>query len=245
MEFDIASYLMGKTAGGGGESGIPLLTRAEWNALTTAQKQAYNLVAVKDASSGFDRGELYYGADYIPINLIESGYASQSGGTITLQYSGHHKLLVLAINSEATSVSLETTASLNGSPLSGETLETNNFSSSGNNQRNYRLSLFDINYSANDTLKIEVSNYTSYTTTIWAIIDSTVLTLNKSMTTSDGATSGNNRSNGMAVYGTADGRAKTGTISVNAYSADTNITTENPGTDYKSSYIFWVIEATP
>lgn len=51
----------------GGSSGIPLLSRVEWNALSTAQKQAYGLVAVQDANSGFDQGELYYGANYIPI----------------------------------------------------------------------------------------------------------------------------------------------------------------------------------
>lgn len=50
-------------------SGVPLLTRAEWEALTTAEKQAYNLVAIQDANSGFNRGELVYGADYIPLGI--------------------------------------------------------------------------------------------------------------------------------------------------------------------------------
>ena len=73
MSFDALSYAMGKAAGGGGGgSGIPLLTRAEWNALSTAQKQAYGLVAVQDASSGFDQGELYNGASYTPTLLIYS-----------------------------------------------------------------------------------------------------------------------------------------------------------------------------
>ena len=58
---------VGVTLGGGGGSGIPLLSRADWNALSTAQKQAYGLVAVQDANSGYDRGELYNGADFTPI----------------------------------------------------------------------------------------------------------------------------------------------------------------------------------
>lgn len=77
MSFDPVSYLMGKAAGGGGGgSGIPLLTRAAWNTLSTAQKQAYGLVAVQDANSGFDRGELYNGADYSETLLIYSSAAN-------------------------------------------------------------------------------------------------------------------------------------------------------------------------
>lgn len=67
MGFDPISYLMGKASGSGGGGGIPLLTRAEWSALTTAQKQAYGLLAIQDTNSGFDRGVLVNGADYTPI----------------------------------------------------------------------------------------------------------------------------------------------------------------------------------
>lgn len=59
--------MMGGSGGGGGD--VPLLTRAQWNALSTAQKQAYGLVAIQDADSGFDRGKLLYGADYNPIGI--------------------------------------------------------------------------------------------------------------------------------------------------------------------------------
>ena len=59
--------MLGGSGGGGGD--VPLLTRAEWNALSTAQKQAYGLLAIQDANSGFDRGELVYGADYVPIGV--------------------------------------------------------------------------------------------------------------------------------------------------------------------------------
>lgn len=57
--------MIGGSGGGGG--GVPLLTRAQWNALSTAQKQAYGLLAIQDANSGYDRGELVYGADYLPV----------------------------------------------------------------------------------------------------------------------------------------------------------------------------------
>lgn len=66
--------MMGGSGGGG--SDVPLLTRAEWNALSTAQKQAYGLLAIQDANSGFYRGELVYGADYIPSLLTASEVSS-------------------------------------------------------------------------------------------------------------------------------------------------------------------------
>ena len=62
--------MMGGSGGGGGD--VPLLTRAQWDALSTAQKQAYGLLAIQDANSGFYRGELVYGAAYIASLLISS-----------------------------------------------------------------------------------------------------------------------------------------------------------------------------
>lgn len=47
-----------------GGGGIPLMTTAQWNALTKAKKQAYGLVAIQSASTGYVRGELINGADY-------------------------------------------------------------------------------------------------------------------------------------------------------------------------------------
>lgn len=49
--------------------GIPILTRSAWDALTTAQKQAYETVGIQDYSSGYKRGELVYGADYGKVGL--------------------------------------------------------------------------------------------------------------------------------------------------------------------------------
>ena len=50
---------------GGGD--IPIITRADWNAMTTAQKQSYGLACVQDAMTGFVRGQFINGADYLPI----------------------------------------------------------------------------------------------------------------------------------------------------------------------------------
>lgn len=51
---------------GGSNNGVQLLTRLAWNTLSTEQKQALDLVAIQDNDSGFDRGELVYGSDYVP-----------------------------------------------------------------------------------------------------------------------------------------------------------------------------------
>lgn len=66
--------MLGSSGGGGGD--VPLLTRAQWDALSTAQKQAYGLLAIQDANSGFTRGELVYEADYIYTLLTASATSS-------------------------------------------------------------------------------------------------------------------------------------------------------------------------
>ena len=48
-------------------TGVPKISRSDWNNLTTAEKQALGEIAIQDASTGFDRGILAYGADYTPI----------------------------------------------------------------------------------------------------------------------------------------------------------------------------------
>ena len=47
---------------------VEIITRSDWNALTTAQKQAKGLVAIQDASTGYKRGEFVNGADYVELN---------------------------------------------------------------------------------------------------------------------------------------------------------------------------------
>lgn len=89
--------MIGGSGGGGGGGDVPLLTRAAWNELTTAQKQSYGLVAVQDANSGFDRGELVYGAGFVPfIRLLEVCQTAYGSGPTT--YTADRVMRVLAIN---------------------------------------------------------------------------------------------------------------------------------------------------
>ena len=54
---------------GGDGTGAEIITRATWNAMTTAQKQAKGLVAIQDTTTGFNRGVLVNGADYVPVGI--------------------------------------------------------------------------------------------------------------------------------------------------------------------------------
>lgn len=220
---------------GGGS--VPLLTRAQWNALSTAQKQAYGLLAIQDANSGFDRGELVYGADYQPVELLQSGTA-RNAATVNTAVTGHHKLFVLAMNSEASSYALTISASLNSNVLTAETSEHNNYYASGSNRRNYTMNVYDLQTVAGDTLEIALETNNLYSSFVFGIIDSYAWTFSKVMTTPDNLTSGSNATDGMVIYGTFDGGSG-GTIQVDAYTSNTTVTTGHPGTSYKSSYIFW------
>ena len=75
-------------------SGIPLLSRAAWNALTTEQKQAYEYVAIQDTNVGFTRGELVYGIDFTPPYLELIGYTTETPHTFTVSEAGIYLIMV-------------------------------------------------------------------------------------------------------------------------------------------------------
>lgn len=69
--FDPISYLMGKTAGGGGSGGIPIIDAEEWEYYSAWEKRQYGLVAIQDSDSGYVRGTLVNGADYTAVVTAE------------------------------------------------------------------------------------------------------------------------------------------------------------------------------
>lgn len=237
MRFDLMSYLLGKAAGGGGGD-VTLLTRAEWDALTTAQKQAYGLVAIEDTTTGFDRGILVYGGAYVEsVELLQSGTA-KNNANISCEHTGAYKLFVLAVNSEASSYSLNISASLNSNVLTEETSQYNEYYSSEDNRRNYRMNVYDINIAVGDNLQITLTANNSHSSFVFGIIASNFWNLSKTLTTPDNPTSGSNARDGMVVYGTFN-NDQGGTITADNYTATDTITTADPGSYYTSSYIFW------
>lgn len=223
--------------GSGGSGGIPLLTRSQWDALPSVQKRAYGLLAIQDTDTGFDRGELVYGADFQGVSLLQSGTAKNQL-SVNTTVTGHYKLFVLAINSEASSYALTISASLNSNALTAETSEHNDYNSSGVNRRNYQMNVYDLQTSSGDVLDISLTTNNNYSSFVFGIIDADAWTFSKVMTTPDNYTSGSNATNGIAIYGTFDGGSG-GTIQADAYTANTTVTTNYPGSSYKSSYIFW------
>lgn len=221
--------------------GIPVLTELQWNALTTEQKQSYNLVAIQDKNQGFERGILVNGADYVEkswdFTVVKTGSTS---GTVTYEFeeSGIYQLFMIAINSEASTFNLNNAASLNNNAITGEDMKYNAWDGSSTDKRNYRVTKFEFYANANDTLSFQTSNVSSYTTTIYAIIKSDIASLAKSLSTADNVTSGTYDGQAIVMYGTSNSNAG-GTIAIEAYSPNTLITTPSPGQSYKSSYIFW------
>lgn len=226
-------------SGGGGD--IPLMTDLEWYNLSIAQKQTYGYVAIQTENRGYVRGKLVYGAEYVG-DIVQSGTASGTQNIVATT-SGRFKLFVLVMNSEASTFQLDITVTLNNTAVSGETLEYTAYSGSGTNRRNHRLAIFDVTTSVGDAITINVNNRSSYTSYVWAIIGTDYSTLDKSLTSVDSATSGANTINGMVMYGTFNS-GYGGTMFVERYIVGTTITTADPGSGYRSSYIFWFTETT-
>lgn len=226
-------------SGGGG--GVEFLARSEWNALSTAQKQAKGLVVIQDNLTGFERGVFVNGADYIAANIMQSGSGTDSA-TFTVNASGTYQLLVLALNSEASTYSLDISVTKNGTSVSGDTLGTNSYQVSGSNRRNYRLNVYDLSCSANDEISINVSNRNNYSRLIYALCDTNIAELKQAVTNADGLASGSYSSEAVVLYGTINGSSVGATQTVNMELANANmiVTTEHPGTSYKSAYIFWL-----
>jgi hypothetical protein len=92
--------------------GAEIITRSAWDAMTTAQKQAKGLVAIQNSVSGYNRGVLVNGADYVPINayipysaentVICSAYANNYvSGSLTWGEGEH----IIQISNTSTTVS--------------------------------------------------------------------------------------------------------------------------------------------
>ena len=220
-----------------GSGGIPIISRDLWDSLPISTKRSYGLIAIQDRLIGFDRGELVNGADFI-VNVLQTGSA-WSNTTFSCSSSGTFKLLVLALNSESSTKNLTLTVELNNVAVTGTTLDYHSYTSSGTNKRNYRLNEYEVQVEAGDEIEITLSDQGSYSAFAFALLDIEYLSLLQAITTADSAAQGAYISDGAVIYGTFDGQSHSATINADVYSAENVISTENPGSNYKSSYIFW------
>lgn len=226
-------------SGGGG--GVPLLSQSQWSLLTTQQKRSYGLVAVQDAIEGYIRGNLVNGADYAG-DMVQSG-TGEASISDTINVSGSYKLFVLALNGEASTYQLDIDVKINGTSITGETISFNSWAPNTENKRNYRLNEYPVSVSNNDTISIEITNRSGYSSFVWALADCGEPELDKAVTDSDKAVSGTNTNSGFVLQGTFNSWAG-GTINFDPYDAGDTVTTQDPGFSYKSSYIFWFTEQT-
>ena len=222
-------------------SGVEIIPQAVWDTYTTEQKQSYGLIAIQTADTGYNRGILVNGADYddyYDFTLIDSGWAATTK-SYTFDTSGTYKLIVIALNSEASTKSLTASSTLNSTPVSGTVIDHND-SHHGTppNERNYTITEFEIAATIGDILDISVLIENSYSSFVYAIMDTGIDTVSKSLTTADAITSGSYADDAIVMYGTFSGNTG-GTINISHYSANDVITTDNPGYGYRSSYIFW------
>ena len=138
--------------------GVQVIARSDWEALTTAQKQAYGLVAIQDADSGFDRGELVCGADYVPTPVIEYFASvkvnSVNEHTYTFAASGIYQVLVVCVSGDTNSkTGFE--FKYNG------TTETGNYSYPSTNN-NVRMNLWTFEFTAAVGDMFSVKNTSTY-----------------------------------------------------------------------------------
>lgn len=111
---------------------------------------------------------------------------------------------------------------------------------SGDNVRQYRIDVYDIPAETEGNPYIQAwSNETYAHTSIGVAFVSDAFYISKIMTSAAAATSGSNSENGCVLYGTFDD-ASGGSVGYADYTAGTQITTNNPGSGNKSSFIIWL-----
>ena len=111
----------------------------------------------------------------IMVGVVTSGTASSSTNFIVPGNDDiQAQLLVIALNSEASTYDLNISVSVNSTAVQMDNVAYNAYSGSGTNRRNYRVVSCDKLFSGNDTVSISVTNRSSYTSFVYALVDSTL-----------------------------------------------------------------------
>ena len=231
---DSLSMMMESDSSGGAE----IIARSDWNALTTAQKQAKGLVAIADTTTGYERGQLVNGADYREFEVITSGTASYSA-ELSIDNAGVYQLFVIAMNSEASTKNLTISTTQDDTPITGTTVDYNTYRASADKVRNYRIVRYDLDIDNSADIGITLSEQGGYSALVYVLLKTDTNTFDKAISKADTFANGANTNDGFVLYGTFDGLNGSGTINAGIYSSGNHIITDNPGTNYKSSYIFW------
>lgn len=91
-----------QTAGGS----TPIIQRSTWESLTGDEKRAYGLVIIQDAVSGFERGVLVSGADYVDPPSIVHAESVNASSPVSMSYtfseSGTYQIVAVWVSGETT-----------------------------------------------------------------------------------------------------------------------------------------------
>lgn len=177
-----------------------------------------------------------------PLHVLSSNAASNTASTTIRPSAAQKKLLLMAINNEANNEALESDLHIvDGASIAREATEYHEYSSAGDNRRNYRINVYDLSAYEDEILNLSLSSIYDHTSWIYALV-SADFTISKVMTSAEAATSGSNSEDGCVLYGTINDNSG-GTLTAADYTADTTITTDDPGSGYKSSFIVWLVAA--
>lgn len=221
-------------------SSTQVLTESEFNRLSKSQIQAMDNFGVIE-SQGFECGILYNGREY--HGLFQGQASGGDTATLVSNTTGVRSIFIMAINGEASTYDLNITLTINGIEKETNLLQFNSFSRSGNDRRNLRVVCAQEDLQVGDIIKCSVSNANNFTSCAVAILRDFGTSIEKSISNYDSATAGSYELASMAIYGIANGYAantKGVTLYSDYFEADAAVTTPNPGTNYKSSFIFWV-----
>lgn len=176
----------------------------------------------------------------VPVSglVVYKTGSGRTSASASIDAASTYQLLVIALNSEASTYSLNISAQLNGVTLAGEQVAYTSYQSSGTNRRNSRVMRFELEAAAGDQLAITVTSANSHTSLVYMLYAVSYTTFSKMLSSVDAVCSGSNTEGGMVVYGTFNNN-NGGTINAEVYIANTPITTANPGSSYTSAYILW------
>lgn len=173
------------------------------------------------------------------LGIVCKGTAASSA-QFTVPLAGHFKLVVIALNSEASTFALNLAVQVNGSAVETKAVAYNVYNGSGTNRRNHRVVAYSADFAAGDTVQIDLTERSGYTSFVYALLDEEYPfgDLVQTVSTADATASGLYSADAIALYGIFNS-SEGGTIGIADVTAGTTVTTANPGTNYKSAYIFW------
>ena len=178
------------------------------------------------------------------FRALAMGYAD----SVALSEVGSKKMLSLVmINGSNTADIKQPRARITGAGVENEELNPiwsqYHFSeASGTNLRQYRIDVYDIPPYIPGPISYYVECFCNPTyehASLGVAFVSDAFYISKIMTSAAAATSGSNSEDGCVLYGTFDD-ASGGSVSYADYTAGTQITTDNPGSGNKSSFIIWL-----